>query len=342
MKIALSLFDGMSCGQLALQRAGISVDYYLASEVDQYAMTVAKKNFPETEHIGDVREVDGTSMASPFILMGGSPCQSFSFAGKRKGMATEQGEEITTLERYLELKGEGFQFSGQSYLFWEYVRILRETKPKYFLLENVKMAKKWEDVISETLGVCPIVINSALVSAQNRKRLYWTNIPDITQPEDRGLLLRDIIEIGEPIKDKSQTILATLYKENAKSMIKRNKADLLVKMSSENPRIKELSITDRGIRPHRNDKRKSGISEIGTIHYPDTKSYTITANHAPKVLTEIIGWRKLTPKECERLQTAPDNYTDCVSDTQRYKMLGNGWTVDVIAHILRHIPEEEK
>ena len=152
-------------------------------------------------------------------------------------------------------------------------------------------------------------------------------------PIDKGILLKDIIEIGEPIKDKSQTILATLYKENAKSMIKRNKAVLLVKMSSENPRIKELSITDRGIRPHRNDKRKSGISEIGTIHYLDTKSYTITANHAPKVLTEIIGWRKLSPVECERLQTVPDNYTDCVSDTQRYKMLGNGWTVDVIAHI---------
>lgn len=242
---------------------------------------------------------------------------------------------------------QGFSFAGRqlnfddprSALFFEYVRLLKECKPKYFLLENVRMRKEYQDVISGYLGVEPIEIDSSLLSAQNRRRLYWTNIPDITQPEDRGLLLRDIIEIGEPIKDKSQTILATLYKENAKSMIKRNKAGLLVKMSSENPRIKELSITDRGIRPHRNDKRKIGISEIGTIHYPDTKSYTITANHAPKVLTEIIGWRKLTPKECERLQTVPDNYTDCVSDTQRYKMLGNGWTVDVIAHIFNGLRE---
>jgi DNA-cytosine methyltransferase len=244
------------------------------------------------------------------LLIGGSPCQGFSFAGK------------------------GLNFEDpRSKLFFEFVRLKNETQPKYWMLENVKMKVEHQNIISEILGVKPILINSELVSAQSRERLFWTNIPITELPTDRGILLKDIIELGEPIKDKSQTILATLHKENAKSMIKRNKAGLLVKMSSENPRIKELSITDRGIRPHRNDKRKSGISEIGTIHYPDTKSYTITANHAPKVLTEIIGWRKLTPKECERLQTVPDNYTDCVSDTQRYKMLGNGWTVDVIAHI---------
>lgn len=204
------------------------------------------------------------------------------------------------------------------------------------------MKQEFQDIISKQIGVKPIEINSCLVSAQNRKRLYWTNIPITELPTDKGILLKDIIEIGEPIKDKSQTILATLYKENAKSMIKRNKAGLLVKMSSENPRIKELNITDRGIRPHRNDKRKSGISEIGMIHYPDTKSYTITANHAPKILTEIIGWRKLTPTECERLQTVPDNYTDCVSNSQRYRMLGNGWTVDVIAHIFSFLSGFEK
>jgi len=205
------------------------------------------------------------------------------------------------------------------------------------MLENVKMKQEYIDVISEIFGLQPVLINSDLVSAQSRKRLYWTNIPITKLPTDKGILLKDIIQLGEPIKDKSQTILATIYKENAKSMIKRNKAGLLVKMSSENPRIKELSITDRGIRPHRNDKRKSGISEIGTIHYPDTKSYTITANHAPKILTEIIGWRKLNPIECERLQTVPDNYTNCVSNTQRYKMLGNGWTVDVIVHIFNQM-----
>jgi len=306
----LSLFDGMSCGQIALNRVGIKYDNYFASEIDKHAIKVTQTNYPKTIQVGDVTKVKGSDLPKIDLLIGGSPCQGFSFAGK------------------------GLNFEDpRSMLFFEFVRLKDETQPKYWMLENVKMKAEHQNIISEILGVKPVLINSELVSAQSRERLFWTNIPITEMPTDKGILLKDIIEIGEPIKDKSQTILATLYKENAKSMIKRNKADLLVKMSSENPRIKELSITDRGIRPHRNDKRKSGISEIGTIHYPDTKSYTITANHAPKVLTEIIGWRKLTPKECERLQTVPDNYTDCVSDTQRYKMLGNGWTVDVIAHI---------
>ena len=306
----LSLFDGMSCGQIALNRVGIKYDNYFASEIDKHAIKVTQTNYPNTIQLGDVTKVKGCDLPKIELLIGGSPCQGFSFAGK------------------------GLNFEDpRSKLFFEFVRLKNETQPKYWLLENVKMKAEHQNIISEILGVKPILINSEIVSAQSRERLYWTNIPIKELPTDKGILLKDIIEIGEPIKEKSQTILATLYKENAKSMIKRNKAGLLVKMSSENPRIKELSITDRGIRPHRNDKRKSGISEIGTIHYPDTKSYTITANHAPKVLTEIIGWRKLTPKECERLQTVPDNYTECVSDTQRYKMLGNGWTVDVIAHI---------
>ena len=306
----LSLFDGMSCGQIALNRVGIKYDNYFASEIDKHAIKVTQNNYPKTIQVGDVTKVKGSDLPKIDLLIGGSPCQGFSFAGK------------------------GLNFEDpRSKLFFEFVRLKDETQPKYWMLENVKMKAEHQNIISEILGVKPVLINSELVSAQSRERLFWTNIPITEMPTDKGILLKDIIEIGEPIKDKSQTILATLYKENAKSMIKRNKAGLLVKMSSENPRIKELSITDRGIRPHRNDKRKRGISEIGTIHYPDTKSYTITANHAPKVLTEIIGWRKLTPKECERLQTVPDNYTDCVSDTQRYKMLGNGWTVDVIAHI---------
>jgi len=313
----LSLFDGMSCGQIALERAGIKVDNYFASEIDKYAIKVTQANYPETMQIGNVEFVQAhkfDSVGGIDLLIGGSPCQGFSFAGKQLNFE-----------------------DPRSKLFFDFVRLLEECKPKYFLLENVKMKKEYQDIISEHLGVEPIEINSALLSAQNRKRLYWTNIEGIKVPEDKGILLKDLIEIGEPIKDKNQTILATLYKENAKSIIKRNKAVLLVKMSSENPRIKDLSITDRGIRPHRNDKRKSGISEIGTIHYLDAKTYTITANHAPKVLTEIIGWRKLSPIECERLQTVPDNYTQCVSDPQRYKMLGNGWTVDVIAHILKNI-----
>jgi len=304
MKIALSLFDGMSCGQLALQRAGISVDYYLASEVDQYAMTVAKKNFPETEHIGDVREVDGTSMVSPFILMGGSPCQSFSFVGKKKGMATTEGEEITTLNKYLELKREGFKFEGQSYLFWEYVRILKETKPKYFLLENVRMDKKWEKVISETLGVDPHDIDSKLVSAQTRYRLYWTNIPGVEMPEDKGLTLSDVWDPEcENISEKMlKKIPGTLAHKKAWSSCKtlEDKAGCL---------------TTNG----------QGISNSSATNIWVNGQY-----YRPSVLM------------CERLQTVPENYTAHVSNSQRYKMLGNGWTVDVIAHILSHIPEEEK
>ena len=324
----LSLFDGMSCGQIALNRIGIEYDNYFASEIDKYAIKVTQTNYPKTIQLGDVCGIQyedgalfhhqndnplqngGSYITKIDLLIGGSPCQGFSFAGK------------------------GLNFEDpRSKLFFEFVRLKDEIQPKYWMLENVKMKQEHQNIISEILGVKPILINSDLVSAQSRERLFWTNIPIKAMPVDKGILLKDIIEIGEPIKDESQTTLATLYKENAKSTIKRNKAGLLVKMSGENPRIKELSITDRGIRPHRNDKRKSGISEIGTIHYLDTKSYTITANHAPKVLTEIIGWRKLSPIECERLQTVPDNYTNCVSDTQRYKMLGNGWTVDVIAHI---------
>lgn len=310
----LSLFDGMSCGQIALNRLGIKYENYFAAEIDKHAIAVTKANYPNTKHLGDVTKVKGEDLPQIDLLIGGSPCQGFSFAGKQLNFD-----------------------DPRSKLFFEYVRLLKECQPKYFLLENVKMKKEYQDVISKELGVKPIEINSELVSAQSRVRLFWTNIPVSDLPIDKGILLKDIIEIGEPIREKSQTLLATLYKENAKSMIKRNKAGLLVKMSSENARIKELSITDRGIRPHRNDKRKSGISEIGTIHYPDTKSYTITANHAPKILTEIIGWRKLSPLECERLQTVPDGYTKMVSDTQRYKMLGNGWTVDVIAHIFKNL-----
>jgi DNA (cytosine-5)-methyltransferase 1 len=177
----LSLFDGMSCGQLALQRSGFNVGNYFASEVDKHAIKVCLKNFPFTIQVGDVRNLIGSSMPHIDLIIGGSPCQSFSFAGKRSGMTTVDNVEITTLPDYLRLRSEGYQFIGQSYLFWEYVRLLKEVKPKYFLLENVIMDKKWEAIISETLGVYPIEIDSALVSAQTRRRLYWTNINAVHQ-----------------------------------------------------------------------------------------------------------------------------------------------------------------
>ena len=201
----LSLFDGMSCGQQALERSGVRVDNYFASEIDKYAIKVTQANYPKTNQLGSVIDVDGYSLPNIDLLLGGSPCQSFSFAGKRKGMSTKDEQEILTLEHYLKLKSEGFEFEGQSYLFWEYMRLLKEVKPKYFLLENVMMGDKWEKILSKAIGVNPIEINSSLVSAQNRRRLYWTNIgmihgglfgdlqSIIQQPKDKGILLKDII-----------------------------------------------------------------------------------------------------------------------------------------------------
>lgn len=202
----LSLFDGMSCGQLAINRVGLKYDNYFASEIDKYAISVTMANFPNTIQLGSVVDLDTSKLPKIDLLIGGSPCQSFSFAGRRKGMTTKDEVEILTLEHYLQLKSEKYEFEGQSYLFWEYMRILNEVKPKYFLLENVKMAEKWSKILSNAIGVKPILINSALVSAQNRERLYWTNIgleakglfgdmeSIIKQPQDKQLILKDILQ----------------------------------------------------------------------------------------------------------------------------------------------------
>lgn len=295
----LSLFDGMSCGQIALNRVGIKYDNYFASEIDKHAIKVTQANYPNTIQLGDVTKVKGSDLPKIDLLIGGSPCQGFSFAGA------------------------GLNFEDErSKLFFEFVRLKNELNPKYFLLENVKMKQEFQDIISEQLGVKPILINSSLVSAQNRERLYWTNIPITELPTDKGILLKDIIKDGQVLKDKSQTILATLYKENAKSMIKRNKQGLLILKNiypkkGQNGNVYSIF-----------GKCKTLSAGVGI------KGNGIGSSNAPKIESiNSDGWRKLSPIECERLQTVPDNYTDCVSDTQRYKMLGNGWTVDVIAHI---------
>lgn len=173
----LSLFDGMSCGQLALNDVNIKYDRYYASEIDKCPIEVTMDNFPNTIQLGDIKNINPNDLPKIDLLIGGSPCQSFSLAGKKQGMSTTEKIEVTTFEKYLELKNNGTTFSGESYLFWEYIRLLRDINPKYFLLENVFMAKKWKDIISETLGVEPVVIDSSNFSIQNRKRLYWTNIP---------------------------------------------------------------------------------------------------------------------------------------------------------------------
>lgn len=256
----LSLFDGMACGRIALERCGYNVTNYFASEIDKYAMKVAKANYPDIQHLGDVRSVITDDLPDIDLLIGGSPCQGFSFAGRHLNFEDQR-----------------------SRLFFEYVRILEETQPRYFLLENVRMSKESERVISEFLDCEPITINSNLVSAQNRHRLYWTNIPVDGLPEDKGIKLADIIESGNVDRDKAHCIDANYWKGgNLKSYFDKNRRQLVFGES-------------------------------------------------------VDDYRKLSPIECERLQTVPENYTAHVSNTQRYKMLGNGWTVNVVAHILKNM-----
>jgi DNA (cytosine-5)-methyltransferase 3A len=534
----LSLFDGMSCGQQALDRLGVKVDNYFASEIDKYAIQVTMANYPNTKQLGSVVNVDGNSLPKIDLLLGGSPCQSFSFAGKRKGMATKCETEILTLEHYLELKAEGYEFEGQSYLFWEYMRLLNECKPTYFLLENVEMGEKWEKVLSKAIGVNGIHINSALVSAQNRKRIYWTNIgmqPSglfgdlesiIEQPKDRGILLKDVLQDNPNAKyyisskmeehlnsrdfvkikngeDKSGTITTngegkqgnnstfisqevdekyflsekmfdwlTRHSEKRGNEFKKTKgdrkagclsvsalqnvnlsADFIIKNLNDEDKnynllkkqhevkikqVKQInpSLESGGNQPYQQNRvydidgisgntnaveivaqrgrgekgnieqqleaRKDGktncltsvqkdnlirqlnpsIESGGKQPYQQDRIYDIDgispalcANKSDLLITSgtlrthkdgegfrevqsgkgatipararedgsgqnVVAInsriRRLTPIECERLQTVADNYTNHVSDSQRYKMLGNGWTIDVIAHILKY------
>ena len=297
----LSLFDGMSCGQIALDKLGVKVDKYFASEIDKYAIKVAKANYPDTIHLGDVRDVKASDLPEIDLLIGGSPCQGFSFAGKHLNFD-----------------------DPRSALFFEYVRLLKELKPKYFLLENVRMKQDSQDIISEYLGVQPVAVNSNLVSAQNRYRLYWTNIPfDI--PSDKGIVLKDILEHGVTDREKSHCIDANYFKGgNLKSYFEKHR--------------RQLVFSEDGL-CHVGDADLKGHGYNRRVYHPDGKSPSLCAasggNLEPKIIADSTSWRKLTPIECERLQTVPDNYTNHVSNTQRYRMLGNGWTVDVITNILK-------
>ena len=439
----LSLFDGMSCGRIALERLGIKVDNYYASEIDKYAIQVSQANYPNIIQVGDVTELDTSTLPKIDLIMGGSPCQGFSFAGKQLAFD-----------------------DPRSALFFEFVRCVEELKPKYFLLENVRMKKEYLDVISEYMGVEPIMINSALVSAQNRVRYYWTNIPEIEQPEQRGIVLRDILETntsneylaGENLQKnykggnqlnpnyksqantihdtegKSGTICAGTHgyangyvkdfdKNLSKMTTKDDKSFCLT--SNYHGAIAENSIERKQRTMIPTDKPLhigtavdiKGHDQIKRVYSEDGKSPTLTTcgggHREPKVMVDErvnkpktisvdkqkkqltikeatkkgyttiedgdcfdmtfpksktrrgrnmkdksncltaanydymryehsdedkeVYWRKLTPVECERLQTVPDNYTNHVSNTQRYKMLGNGWTIEVIAHILKNM-----
>tara|TARA_B100000212_G_scaffold52478_1_gene34293 strand:+ start:5347 stop:6765 length:1419 start_codon:yes stop_codon:yes gene_type:complete len=467
----LSLFDGMSCTQIALKNLGIKVDKYYASEIDKYAIKVARENFPETIHLGDIKDITGSDFIYDIdLIVAGSPCQGFSFAGKQLAFD-----------------------DPRSALFFEFVRLLREVKPKYFLLENVRMKKEFQDVISQQVsdiypecnngslfGIEPIKINSALVSAQSRNRLYWTNIPNIEQPKDLGIVLRDILEPSEDwgerpqylkndfagrergslvkdIDEKSACLNATMYKGQISSYVKKRADEDLKKMTTKDGKAFVLTASYQGAASWNSIERKQrtmvptydtpkklydipkeilkdnerqrrvyskdgksptvlarsdsakvetydtpkqvgtaadlkGYDIIKRVYSEDGKSPTLTTmgggHREPKVVVkggalrarsknkegknvewkktkpqqmlelrkddksnsltsstkdslavkeEELTWRKLTPLECERLQTVPDNYTAAVSNTQRYKMLGNGFTVKVIEHILKNM-----
>jgi len=335
----LSLFDGISCGRLALERAGISYERYYASEIDRYAVAVTRYNFPDTVFVGDVRNISKKTFRGEEIdlIMGGFPCVDLSVAGKRKGMTAKKKKgvvEITSLKQYLKLKEEGFEFEGESYLFWEMVRLIKELKPKYFLVENVPMNRKWERIITFVLGVMPVRINSALVSAQNRKRLYWTNIPVKGQPEDKGILLKDILE--EKVDKK--------YFLSERNFLSRLEIY---------QRFGKYLKNERGELFHSSyvfDREKSLCIDACYYKGVTLKEYFVRKKRQlvfEKDGENRVRVRRLTPLECERLQTLPDGYTEYglfedgkvrkISDAQRYRMIGNAWTVDVIAWILSFI-----
>jgi DNA (cytosine-5)-methyltransferase 3A len=281
-----SVFDGMSTGQIALNKAGIVYDKYYASEINKDCIKVTQAHFPKTIQLGDISNIKGSDLPQIDLFIGGSPCQSFSPA-----ISTNTG------------------FDGKSKLFFEYVRLLKECKPKYFLLENVQMKKEWEDIITSHIGINPVLINSDLFSAQSRPRLYWTNIPLGKLPESNPLILNDILE---HIKYFDEAYEKYFYKEPFTfygydkvvcATLHINGHDILKRVNSPYKKCQTLTAVCGG-----NQQKK------------------VYESRFPRV-------RKLTPLEYERLQTIPENYTACVSDSARYKMLGNGWTADLIAYI---------
>ena len=265
----LSLFDGMSCGQIALNKLGIKVDNYFASEIDKFAIKITQKNFPNTKQVGDVTKLKTEDLPKIDLLIGGSPCQGFSTAGNELNFN-----------------------DPRSALFFEFVRLLKECNPKFFLLENVGMKKEFRDIISNFLKVEPIEINSSLVSAQNRRRLYWTNIPNVKQPKDKEITTQKILG------------------------------------------IKKIG----QMQPFPRNYKKLGLKRIERFESRTDKKSNCCLSRSDKNLYKTDNViKKLTPNDYEKLQTVPDNYTAGVSNSQRYKMLGNGWTVDVITHILKEI-----
>lgn len=349
MKV-VSCFDGISCGQVALNRIGVTDYQYFASEIDKHAIKVTQHNFPNTIQMGDIRNLVNIAASGAFgevdLLMGGSPCQGFSNAGKQLGFV-----------------------DPRSKLFFDFVAIKNYLKPKWFLLENVRMKKQDEDIISALMGVKPIKINSADFSAQNRVRLYWTNIP-VAPWSDRGIVLRDILENlptdkkGQVVRERTPPLEVTqggLLRVSTRGKLKRgsDKSGCLTAggHSAGNHSDMDILVYDKpvqvnpdksagGLQPHMqdrvfDDRGKSHALTASFARQTNVQTYINQLGHGfnhgyeKAVENSELVWRRLSVRECERLQTLPDDYTATISNSQRYKAIGNGWTVDVIAHILK-------
>ena len=304
----LSLFDGICCGHLALERAGIKIDSYDAYEIEKNAIKATETNFPDVVQHGDVTKEDFTKYKGKIdLIIGRSPCQGFSSSGKQLNFN-----------------------DPRSKLFFEYVRAIKECQPKYFLLENVVMKKEWQDIISSYLGVEPIEINSSLVSAQNRRRLYWTNIPNVTLPEDKNITLEDIledIEFPNPAAIRGRRL---------------NKATIVGRRLDENGHRKDTDKTTPitqclEVRATNTDK-----SNCLTTVDKDNVLTPLPIGRHPDAFKNNLPFRYYTTKEMCRLQTVPDDFLNMIPDSAARKALGNGWTVDVIAHILSFLPNEYK
>lgn len=291
----LSLFDGISVARLALKRAGINVTNYYASEVDNYAIKVAQLNFPDVVQLGDVANIKASDLEPIDLLIGGSPCQNLSSMGKGKGLEGEKSK-----------------------LFFEYLRLLKELKPRYFILENVaSMNKNERQVITNLVGVEPIMINSSLVSAQCRKRLYWTNIPGISQPKNKGIKFQDVLNSGFTDREKSHALLCNQLPETEVGLRR------YLYMSTGQLVFREKYFVE--LDKETKLDRFVNMQKLKLIKGTDTEYKNGV-------------FRKATVNESEALQTLPKNYTSGISKSQRYKCLGNSFTCDVIVHLLNSIP----
>jgi DNA (cytosine-5)-methyltransferase 3A len=334
----LSLFDGISCAMVALERAGIPVNKYYACEIEKNAMKVSKKNYPDIISLGSVIDFNKDMIKEPIdLLVGGSPCQDLSIAKKeRKGLEGDR-----------------------SSLFFEYVRIKNEMKPKYFILENVaSMKKEDKDIISGIMGCEPVMFNASLVSAQTRKRYFWTNIK-FDLPEDRGILLKDILqpdaEVDERMlnKEGKSYVLTSSYSKvsNSEAQVKNS----VEKKQRTMVKVGHIGTSEPKPKLHKNFMAKDGKALCLTLGY---NQVSVSQNEINRCMTGVYKnnyvfkdgaeieddteikpshIRKLTPIECERLQSLPDNYTEGIAMTNRYKCLGNAFNVEVVAHILKHI-----